>query len=701
MTDDLFSYRKEPDIGTRLEQLREQVRYHNTLYYNDDAPEISDGEYDTLFKKLVELEKQHPELITPDSPTQTVGTTVKSKGFEKYTHQVPMLSLSNVFSREEAGEFLERIYRFLGKTPDGSIALVAEPKIDGLSLGIHYINGELVTAVTRGDGFEGENVTANILTLNTVPKRLPAPFPPHVEVRGEVYMDKEDFLTLNAAQEEEGKKVFANPRNAAAGSLRQLDTTITAKRPLKFIAYAFGYVEGDLPNNPDSQSGLKQVMEHWGFTGNTPSKICKTLDDMMDYYENTMTGRPDMTYEIDGIVYKVDSLALQERLGFVSRSPRWATAHKFPAEQVETVIEEINIQIGRTGVLTPVAKLRPVAVGGVIVSNATLHNEDEIARKDIRVGDTVIIQRAGDVIPQVVKVLTDKRPTNSQPYTMPDTCKECGSHAVRKEGEVARRCTGGLICPAQAVERLKHFVSRDAMNIDGLGNKIIRDFFKEGLIKNPHDIYKLSETNETLEIPIEKREGWGELSQKNLFTAIDNSRTIDLHRFIFALGIRQVGSATAKRLARHYKTFKDLRQALTGMKPTDDNEAYQDLIALDDIGPMMAADMIDFFAEQHNRDLLELLEEEITINPAEDIQVSDSPIAGKTVVFTGKLEKMSRDEAKATAERLGAKVAGSVSAKTDMVIAGEDAGSKLKKAKELGVEILTEENWLNLVKINV
>ena len=680
------------DARTRHAVLVKQIRHHDKLYYQKDEPEISDAEYDKLFAELRQIEALAPELITPDSPTQTVGAA-PTQGFKKIRHSSPMLSLANAFSEEDVADFIDRVRRFLVLADDASVEILAEPKIDGLSCAIRYENRKLVMAATRGDGAEGEDITANVKTIQDVPRELPAGAPDILEVRGEIYMRRDDFKKLNEKQAENGKQIFANPRNAAAGSVRQLDSKITAARPLRFFGYALGEVSEDFAK---TQIDIRRNLKKWGFAEAEPYKVCKSLQQVMDYYHEVQKSRPDLDYEIDGVVYKVNDLALQERLGFVSRAPRWATAHKFPAEQAVTIINSIDIQVGRTGTLTPVARLEPITVGGVVVSNATLHNEDEIARKDIRIGDHVVIQRAGDVIPQVVKVLTEKRTGKVKKFTYPDECPICKSLAIREEGEVAKRCTGGLICPAQAVERLKHFVSRLAFDIEGLGAKIVEEFYEKGLVKSPADIFHLEDKNKTLNPPLQEWEGWGDLSAKNLFAAINSRRDITFDRFIYALGIRQIGEATAKRLAGVYSTPDNLKSSMKAAQNRE-SEAYSELLSIEDIGPSVADDLLGFFAEAHNLEILNDLEKQLTIPAYHRPKVGDSPVAGKTVVFTGTLTQMSRQEAKSKAETLGAKVAGSVSAKTDYVIAGEDAGSKLKKARELNVSVLSEQEWLDLI----
>lgn len=668
------------DAKVRHADLVREIKHHDKLYHGADAPEISDADYDALRRELDELEAKHPEFITKDSPSQKVGPA-PSSGFKKVRHIVPMLSLSNVFSEEELEDFITRIRKFLNLPEDEAIEFVAEPKIDGLSCSLRYEGGKLVQAATRGDGEEGEDITANIRTIADIPQTLPSGAPDQLEVRGEIYIGRADFASLNARLAAEGKKIFANPRNAAAGSVRQLDSTITASRPLRFFGYA-------LADNLrfETQKQVRAALKSWGFKlpvipdeeGMTP----------FAFYNAVQNLRPSLDYDIDGVVYKLNRIDYQKRLGFVARAPRWAVAHKFPAERAVTKLLKIEIQVGRTGALTPVARLEPITVGGVVVSNATLHNEDEIARKDIREGDMVVIQRAGDVIPQVVEVLADKRTGAEKVFELRNECPACGSLAIREEGEVVRRCTGGLICPAQAVERLKHFVSRLAFDIEGLGAKIIEEFYAEGLVKTPADIFRLE--GMVIDPPLQSREGWGDKSVEKLFAAIRQRRTIALHRFIYALGIRQIGEATAKRLAGHYGSWPVFRVAMQDAQ-------RDDLLTIEDVGPSVADDLLGFFAEGHNRNVLNDLESFLVIEDYVRPQNMDSAVSGKTVVFTGTLTRMGRAEAKARAESLGAKVAGSVSAKTDYVVAGENAGSKLKKAAELGVTVLSEDDWLALI----
>lgn len=681
------------DARARHKKLAEKIRHHDVLYHQKDKPEISDADYDKLRQELEQIENKYPELVTKDSPTQTVGAKVAG-GFKKVRHAAPMLSLSNAFEEQDVVDFLDGIRRFLKLADDAPICIAAEPKIDGLSCSLRYEKGKLVMAATRGDGTEGEDITNNVRTMKDVPQEIKGKDVPDVlEVRGEIYFRRDDFLKLNEAQEKAGKQIFANPRNAAAGSVRQLDHSITATRPLKFFGYAVGEVSERIS---DTQDGIRKKLQGWGFPQAEPQAVCDDVKCIMAYYTKILEKRAALPYDIDGVVYKVNDLNWQERLGFVSRAPRWATAHKFPAEQAVTILKKISIQVGRTGALTPVADLEPVTVGGVVVSRATLHNEDEIKRKDIREGDHVLIQRAGDVIPQVLGVQLDKRPKNSKPFEFPDHCPICESKAVRDEGEVVKRCTGGLICPAQAVERLKHFVSRNAFDIDGLGSKIIEEFFSEGLIKTPADIFRLEAKDKKSLTPLRAREGWGDLSARNLFQAINDRRTIAFDRFIYALGIRQVGEATAKKLAATYGTPDAWIESMKAAQKQD-SDAYNDLLNIHDVGESVAEDILAFFAEKHNRDAVKDLLDQINVQPYEAPKSVSSPVTGKTVVFTGTLPTLSRAEAKAKAESLGAKVAGSVSSKTDYVIAGEDAGSKLKVARELNITILSEEDWLKLI----
>ncbi len=673
-----------------LETLARAIAGHDKAYYEKDAPVIGDAEYDGLRRRNQAIEARFPALVRPDSPAQRIGAP-PAAGFAKVAHARPMLSLGNAMDEADIREFFDGVRRFLKelqKDPALPIETVAEPKIDGLSISLRYEDGRFVLGATRGDGRTGEDVTANLRTVADIPDTIPGDAPRTLEVRGEIYMTRDDFARLNARQEDAGEKTFANPRNAAAGSLRQKDAAVTQARPLRFFAYAWGEVGGPVA---DTQWGFLGRLKDWGFPVDPLARLCAGVDDVLAHYGDVDRRRHGLPYDIDGMVYKINRLDWQERLGSVSRRPRWAIAHKFAAERARTVLKRIAVQVGRTGALTPVAELEPVTVGGVVVSRATLHNEDEIARKDIREGDTVIVQRAGDVIPQIVEVVADGRPPESRPFLFPDTCPECGSRALREEGGVVRRCTGGLVCPAQATERLKHFVSRDAFDLEGLGGRHIEAFRKDGLVTTPADIFRLEEKGGA----IAGREGWGERSAANLFAAIAAKRTIALERFIYALGIRQVGRATARLLAKQYASLMAWRAAMDAARDAD-SEAYGDLVNIDGIGPLVAGEIIAFFSEPHNRAVLDDLAGQLTVEnfaaPA-----AASPISGKTVVLTGTLDSMTRGEAKARAEALGAKVAGSVSKKTDYVVVGADAGSKAKKAAEIGVTMLSEAEWLELI----
>jgi len=688
------------EAARELARLAAEIARHDRLYYQQDAPEIADADYDALRHRNEAIEARFPDLIRSDSPTHRVGAA-PAAAFAKVRHGVPMLSLGNAFHDEDVAEFFARVRRFLGLAAETKVEVVAEPKIDGLSVSIRYENGRLVQAATRGDGTTGEDITSNIRTLDDVPTRLKDHAPEVLVARGEVYMRREDFLKLNERQLAAGGKIFANPRNAAAGSLRQLDPKVTAERPLRFFCYAWGEVSRPLGKTYwECLTRFRKL----GFRVNPLAKLCGSPDEALAVYRDVEGQRAALPYDIDGVVYKVNRLDLQERLGFVSRAPRWAIAHKFPAEQAQTRLKAIELQVGRTGALTPVARLEPVTVGGVVVSNATLHNEDEIARKDVRVGDTVIVQRAGDVIPQIVGVVKEKRPKSAKPYHFPKTCPcDLKTPVLREPGEAVSRCSGELACPYQQVEKLIHFISRDAFDIEGLGAKHIEEFWKDGLVETPGDIFAL----EGKESEIAEREGWGKVSARNLIQAIEARRQIPLDRFVYALGIRQVGQATAKLLARHYgdlKTWHDAMRAVSAeraktseaRKPEEVGEAYAELCNISGIGMSMADDIAAFFGERHNLSIINRLESEVEVETAAAPQTGDSPIAGKTVVFTGTLERMTRNEAKARAEALGAKVAGSVSRKTDYVIVGADAGSKARKAAELGVETLSEDDWLKI-----
>ncbi len=690
----------EAEARKELARLAMEIAHNDALYFQEDAPEISDAAYDAMRERNRRIEERFPDLKRADSPSERVGARAKS-GFGKIRHAIPMLSLGNAFSDEEVAEFIERVRRFLGLGAEEEVAILAEPKIDGLSASLRYEAGRLVHAATRGDGTEGEDVTRNMLTLDDVPERLPGrDWPEVLEIRGEVYMRKSDFFALNQRQEERGDKVFANPRNAAAGSLRQLDPKITAARPLHFFGYAWGEVSRALG---ETQEAARQAIADLGFSLNEPARLCRSLDDALEHYRRIERERAEMEFDIDGVVYKVNRLDWQQRLGQVSRAPRWAIAHKFAAEKAETLVNRITIQVGRTGALTPVANLEPVTVGGVVVSRATLHNEDEIARLGVKEGDRVLIQRAGDVIPQVLEVTKDG---GGPPYEFPKQCPECGSDVERDEGEVIWRCTGGLICGAQAVERLKHFVSREAFDIEGMGTKVIEEFWAEGLIKQPADIFRLEPHADA----IKRRDRWADQKVKNLLEAIEERREIPLDRFIYALGIRHVGQTTAKLLARTYGALPRWREAMETVaaerkaepdetkKPEKVGEAYAELTGIDTVGMTAADSLAAFFGEAHNLAVLDALDQELTVTDVAAPAADGSPIAGKTVVFTGSLERMTRSEAKARAESLGAKVAGSVSKKTDYVVVGADAGSKARKAQELGVATLSEEDWLSLIE---
>ena len=673
-----------------LEKLARQIAHHDTLYHTQDAPEISDADYDRLVRANQAIEAAYPALVRPDSPSKRVGAS-PATGFGKIKHAEPMLSLSNVFDEEELEEFISRIRRFLALDPDTDIQMTAEPKIDGLSLSLRYEKGQLVMAATRGNGSEGEDVTANVRTIQNIPHRLKTlpdtAIPDVIEIRGEVYMDKADFTALNARQAEIGGKIFANPRNAAAGSLRQKDPAVTARRPLKFFAYA----SGALSKAPAAtHSAFLDWLKHVGFDVNEMSRLCQNRDELLDTYRSIGAARATLNYDIDGVVYKVNDYDWQSRLGQVSRSPRWATAHKFPAEQAQTRLIDIDIQVGRTGALTPVARLEPVLVGGVTVSNATLHNEDEIRRLDVRVGDQVILQRAGDVIPQIIAVKKEARSSELPLFSFPDKCPICAHPAIRPEGEAVRRCTGGFACEAQSLERLKHFVSRETLDIDGLGAKQVELFRSFGWLNNPADIFRLTAKRDELMI----LEGFGETSITNLFNAIEAVRTAPLERVIFALGIRQIGQATAKLLAIHYGSLDALQDA--AIAASDETSAsFEALTNIDQIGASVARDLSRFFNDPISQDIVRDLLTEMTPIPPEK-PAADSPFSGKTLVFTGTLNQMSRNEAKALAERLGAKVSGSVSSKTDYLIAGDAAGSKARKAADLGISVLDEAAWLDL-----
>ena len=676
-----------------LKRLAKEIAYHDNLYYQKNSPKIADSEYDKLRQANTAIELAYPDLVRADSPSKRVGAA-PATGFAKVRHPHPMLSLENAMNEEEVRDFFSGVRNFFRDPKDiervdpATISIMAEPKIDGLSVSIRYEKGKLVLGATRGDGVTGEDVTANIRTLADVPKELHRQhWPEIIEIRGEVYFPKFLFASLNQERERARESVFANPRNAAAGSLRQLDPAVTAKRPLKFFAYAWG--EASEPFAKSHSEALKHL-KAWGFATDTHSKLCHGVEQVLAFHRDMAAKRAALPYDIDGVVYKVNDLDLEDRLGFVSRAPRWAIAHKFPAEQAQTVLKKIEIQVGRQGTLTPVAHLALVTVGGVVVSRATLHNEDEIKNKDIRIGDTVIVQRAGDVIPQVVKVLEERRPKHSEPFEFPHKCPKCHRPAVREEGEAAWYCTN-IACPAQAVERIKHFVSRNALDIEGMGDRHVTEFWRDKLIKNPADIFRLKPKQ------IEKRGGWGELSARKLVAAINARRDVPLDRFIYALGIPQVGESTAKLLARHYRSFEEWRRAMEAAHDKT-SEAWRELNDIQNIGEDTAADIVGFFAEERNRKVLDELKREMQVADFHIPDAGNSPLAGKRIVFTGTLEAMSRPEAKARAEALGALVTSNVSAKTDYVVMGTDSGSKATKAGELGVRILNEDEWLKLTR---
>jgi DNA ligase (NAD+) len=692
----------EAEAAAELQRLAKEIAEHDRRYYQEDAPSISDADYEALRQRNAAIEARFPELVREDSPSKRVGAKPSGR-FKKVRHSIPMLSLGNAFDDGDVADFVARIRRFLRLGETQELVLTAEPKIDGLSASLRYEGGVFVQGATRGDGTEGEDVTANLHTIGEIPDRLPKGAPDVAEVRGEVYMTHADFAALNAREAERGGRTFVNPRNTAAGALRQLDPAITAERPLRFFAWGWGEMSA-MP--ADTQFGMIEAIGAWGFPVNQSIVRCRQVDQLIAFHREIEEKRASLGYDIDGVVYKVDDLKLQERLGYVSREPRWAIAHKFAAEKATTVLEGIEIYVGRTGALTPVAKLKPVTVGGVVVQNASLHNEDYIKGigsdgepiregKDIRIGDTVIVQRAGDVIPQIVDVNIAHRPRSARPYEFPTRCPVCGSEAVRElnpntgREDSVRRCTGTLVCPAQAVERLRYFVSRDTFDIDGLGAKQVEAFYNDGLVKHPSDIFKLKPEM------LEGREGYKETSIGNLMRAIDARRSIELNRFVHALGIRHIGETNARLLARHFGTFEALRQTATAAA-RGDQAAFAEIDDIEGIGPVVAEAIVQWFHETHNQEELDRLLAEVTPQPMESV-ASDSPVAGKTVVFTGALQRMTREEAKAMAERLGARTAGSVSAKTDLVVAGPGAGSKLKKATELGIEVIDEDAWFKRV----
>ena len=692
MTDDRESMGADEAAG-EMARLAAEIAGHDRRYHGEDAPAVSDAQYDALVRRYMDLEARFPDRAPADGPSRRVGSR-PAPGFEKVVHARPMLSLRNAFDREGVDEFVQSVRRFLNLAPETPLAMTTEAKIDGLSIALRYENGLLVQAATRGDGREGENVTRNIETVENVPKRLSGPAPDVLEVRGEIYMAHGEFRRLNDERERDGLPLYANPRNSAAGSVRQIDPAVTAGRRLRFFAYGWGAVS---ERPAETHTAWLERLKEWGFEIEPNGSRAEDAAELIDAHRAIGELRPALDYDIDGVVYKVDRIDWQERLGFAGRAPRWAIAHKFPAERAETVLDDILIQVGRTGALTPVAVLRPVAVGGVEVSRATLHNEDEIARKDIRVGDTVVIQRAGDVIPQILEVRLDERPDGTEPFRLPETCPVCGSEARRDGGDVVRRCTGGLVCRAQAVERLKHFVSRGGFDIEGLGRKHIEAFHADGLIGAPADIFRLHGRRADLL----EREGWGEQSVDNLLAAIEERRRVPFDRFLYALGIRHIGEGNARLLARHYGSLAALREAALSAASRE-GEAWDALIGIDGMGAGRAEDLVAFFADPRSAHIVELLAEEVTVVDAAGVSSPDGDgeasggLAGKTVVFTGTLAALGRREAKAQAEQIGMRVVGSVSAKTDFVVAGEAAGSKKRRAEELGVRVLTEDEWLEL-----
>ena len=684
-----------PDqAAEELARLAAEIARHDALYHGQDAPQISDGDYDALVQRNRAIEARFPDLVRDDSPSRRVGSAaVAGSAFSKVTHALPMLSLGNAFSAEDVAEFVARVRRFLSLDEQEPVAVMAEPKIDGLSASLRYENGQLVMGATRGDGTVGEDITQNLRTIDSIPLALRGEAVPQVlEARGEVYMDRPAFFEMNARLEAEGAKPFANPRNAAAGSLRQLDASITAQRPLAFFAYALGETSEPVAA---SQSELLEQLAKLGFSTNPLSRLCSTVQDVLALYEDIYARRAELPYDIDGVVYKVDRFDWQSRMGFAGRAPRWAIAHKFPAEQAKTRLKQITIQVGRTGALTPVANLEPVTVGGVVVERATLHNQDELARKDIREGDLVVLQRAGDVIPQIVEVDPSARPDDSVAYKFPTHCPVCGAEAIRPQGEAVRRCTNTLGCEAQALEQLVHFVSRSVLDIDGLGEKTIRKFYEDGLVKKPGDIFRLHQHRET----ILAMEGFGDKAMDKLEAGVQAKRSIGLDKFLYALGIRQTGQATARLVALHVGSihaFRRLTEQLNSDDEVERQQARDSLLDIDGIGGAMVDELARFFASAENRDIVNDLLGELEVSDVEAPKVEGSQLAGKTLVFTGTLSKMSRAEAKVKAESLGAKVSGSVSGKTDLLIAGAEAGSKAKKAADLGVTVIDEDEWLRL-----
>jgi len=675
-----------------LAELTKKIRKNDELYYLKDSPRLSDAEYDALRKRLIFIEKKFPHLVVSDSPSQTVGVH-PADTFSKVQHAQPMLSLSNAFSKEDVARFVSKVKRFIGVDERSEVHFLAEPKIDGLSASLRYEDGLFVQGATRGDGLVGEDVTENLATISDIPNRLEGNFDSTVlEVRGEVYMAREDFMQLNVEREKNGDEEFSNPRNAAAGGLRQLDPKITAQRKLKFFAYGYGELRkgGEDFSLGTTLLEVRERLVELGFILNEPCRMSASIEELVEHYDKIVLERSSLPMDLDGVVYKVNDLALQARLGAVTRSPRWAIAHKFPAERGTTIVREILIQVGRTGALTPVAELGPVTVGGVVISRATLHNQGEILRKDVRKGDTVIVQRAGDVIPQIVQVEFNERSAGSEPYVFPSHCPACGSKAIRDQGEAVWRCPGGLSCSAQALERLCHFVGRNAFDIEGIGEKQLKEFWASGLVRTPADLFRLWESKDQ----IQKSEGWGGASVRNLLAAVDRARKVSLDRFIYSLGIRLIGQTTARLLAQTYRAYPVLEEAMQVAR-SEESDAHKILVGVDGIGPKVVSELVSFFAANYNREIIALLLKEVEISPFQEIK-SNLPLAGKVVVFTGSLEEMTRSEAKARAQTLGASVGASISGRTDYVVAGSTPGSKLKKARDLGVEILSEADWKTL-----
>ena len=694
---------RKPDDGVlsevaakeELANLIKKIRHNDELYYLKDSPSLSDAEYDLLRERLLFLENKFPHLVSVDSPSRTVGVA-PAEAFSKVRHSEPMLSLGNAFSKDDVVSFVSKVKRFIGVEEDSEVQFLAEPKIDGLSASLRYVNGVFVQGATRGDGLVGEDVTANLATIPDIPHKLHGDLNlTVVEVRGEVYMAREDFLQLNVEREKNGEGQFANPRNAAAGGLRQLDSKITAQRKLKFFAYGYGELrkgDGDLSLGT-TLAEVRQRIAEFGFVLNEPCRLSASIEELVEHYNKIVVERPFLPMDLDGVVYKVNDLALQARLGAVTRSPRWAIAHKFSAEQCTTIVRGISVQVGRTGALTPVAELSPVTVGGVVISRATLHNEGEIIRKDVRKGDTVVVQRAGDVIPQIVKVEFSDRPAASQPYVFPSHCPACGNKAVRDSGAAVWRCPGGLSCSAQAIERLCHFVGRDAFDIEGVGEKQLKEFWASNMVRTPADLFKLRKFEEQ----IENSEGWGGTSVRNLLAAIDERRKISLDRFIYSLGIRLVGQTTAKLLAQAYLSYPIFQEAMQAVQ-TEESNSCKMLVGIDGIGPKVASELVGFFAADYNLKMISVLLEEVEIASFQEVK-NDLPLAGKVVVFTGTLEEMTRSEAKARAQTLGAAVGASISQRTDYMVVGSAPGSKLKKAKDLNVKILSEADWKALTNL--